>query len=62
MEWTIKCPYCGALPSEATGRHKECRKGMQVFTYFCKCGKKYSFEIYAGGGSTSRNYGGSAQK
>lgn len=50
----FKCPYCGALPSEATWRHEERRDGMQIFTYCCKCGEEYGFEVYAGGGDTSR--------
>lgn len=59
----FQCPYCGASISEARSVMSNNAAGaLGFFEVFCKCGKKYSFEIYAGGGSTSRNYGESAQK
>ena len=53
MEWLAKCPYCGAPSSEALGRYEERREDMQIFTYFCKCGKTYEFRsvCYGGGGA-----------
>lgn len=54
----LKCPYCGALPSEALGWHKEHREDMQISTYFCKCGKTYEFRsvCYGGGGAWNWAY------